>query len=141
MELYRTFRRSKPLLPIIPQFARQDGRIGSRILSTVRCSPLMRSIISFELDDDCILPVVSNPAIDGTTSRLNNFVNGFDLEKDILSYMRHLRQFNFHIRTIFENATHVEIDTIRQSFMKYQQESVDCAVDFFNNNYGQCQIY
>ncbi|CAF0810250.1 unnamed protein product [Rotaria sordida] len=223
MELYRTFRRSKPLLPIIPQFARRDGRIGSRILSTVRCSPLMRSIISFELYDDCILPVVSNPeefdecvcllsqlgsqlssftisivyvyaynsdiiisriasiscpylkqltmkiyqniihyeqcivpllrrlsnveyltlllAIDGTTSRLNNFVNGFDLEKDILSYMRHLHQFNFHIRTIFENATHVEIDTIRQSFMKYQQESVDCAVDFFNNNYGQCQIY
>ncbi|CAF4713000.1 unnamed protein product [Rotaria sp. Silwood2] len=55
--------------------------------------------------------------------------------------MRHLRQFNFHIRTIFENATHVKIDIIRQGFMKYQQESVDCAVDYFNNNYGQCQIY
>ncbi|CAF4830869.1 unnamed protein product, partial [Rotaria sp. Silwood2] len=80
-------------------------------------------------------------AIDGTTSRLKDFVSGFDLEKDILSCMRHLRQFNFHIRTIFENATHVKIDIIRQGFMKYQQESVDCAVDYFNNNYGQCQIY
>ncbi|CAF1442490.1 unnamed protein product [Rotaria sordida] len=193
MKHYRIFRRSKPLLPIIPQFVRLEGYIGSRILYTVRCSPLIRSIVSFELDDECILPIVSNPenadiisqiesiscphlkqltmkiyqniihyeecivsllqrfsnieyltlllAIDGTTSRLNNFINGFDLEKDIVSYMPNLRQFNFHIRTIFENATHIEIDTIRQSFLKYQKGSVDCAVDYFNNNYSQCQIY
>ncbi|CAF4061155.1 unnamed protein product [Rotaria sordida] len=222
MKHYRIFRRSKPLLPIIPQFVRLEGYIGSRILYTVRCSPLIRSIVSFELDDECILPIVSNPdefdecvsllsqlgsqlcsltisivyvyvenvdiisqigsiscphlkqltmkiyqniihyeeciisllqrfsnieyltlllAIDGTTSRLNNFINGFDLEKDIVSYMPNLRQFNFHIRTIFENATHIEIDTIRQSFLKYQKGSVDCALDYFNNNYSQCQIY
>ena len=54
--------------------------------------------------------------------------------------MPHLCQFNFHIRSILENASHVELDTIRQSFF-LQQQSVDCAVDYFNNNYGQCQIY
>jgi hypothetical protein len=73
--------------------------------------------------------------------KLNHFIDGFDLEKDIISHMPHLRQFNFHIRSIIKNASHINIDTIRQSFMKQQQQSVDCAIDYFNNNYGQCQIY
>jgi len=55
--------------------------------------------------------------------------------------MRHLRQFSFHIRSILTNVPHVKIDTIRQSFKKRQQSSFDCALDYFNNNYGQCQIY
>ncbi|CAF3863221.1 unnamed protein product [Rotaria sordida] len=100
---------------------------------------------------ECIVPLLqrlSNVeyltlllAINGTRSRLDHFVDGFDLEKDIVSYMPYLHQFNFHIRTIFQNATHVEINTIRESFLKYQQESIGCTVDYFNNNYGQCQIY
>ncbi|CAF3550461.1 unnamed protein product [Rotaria sp. Silwood1] len=76
-------------------------------------------------------------SIDEPTSKLKNFVNRFYFEKDIVSYMPHLRQFNFHIRTIFVNAIHIKIDTIRQSFVKYQQESVYCTIDYFNNNYGQ----
>jgi len=71
----------------------------------------------------------------------NHFVDGFDLEQHIVSYMPHLRQFNFHIRSILEKASHVEIDTIRQSFKKLQQGSFDCVLDYFNNDYGQCQIY
>jgi hypothetical protein len=55
--------------------------------------------------------------------------------------MPHLRQFNCHIRSIIKNTSHINIDTICQSFMKHQQQSVDCAIDYFNNNYGQCQIY
>ncbi len=107
-----------------------------------------RNIINYEECIVSLLQRLSNVeyltlllAIDGTTSRLSHFVNGFDLEKDIVSYMPRLRQFNFHIRSILENATHIEIDTIRQTFHKHQQKSVDCAVDYFNNNYGQCQIY
>jgi hypothetical protein len=74
--------------------------------------------------------------------RLNHFIDGYDLEKDIISYMPHLRQFHFHIRSILRNASYTEIDTIRQSFLKYQhKQSVDCAVDYFNDNYSQCQIY
>ncbi|CAF4201137.1 unnamed protein product [Rotaria magnacalcarata] len=108
------FGRGEPLRSIIPQFLRLDGYVGDRHVGA---------------------------AIDGTTSRLNNFVNGFDLKKDIVSHMPHLRQFNFHIRSIFENVTHVEIDAIRRSFLKYQLGSVDCAVNYFNNNYGRCQTY
>jgi hypothetical protein len=37
--------------------------------------------------------------------------------------------------------TLLTIDIIRQSFTKQQQQSVDCALDHFNNNYGQCHIY
>ncbi|CAF1588532.1 unnamed protein product, partial [Adineta steineri] len=32
------------------------------------------------------------------------------------------------------------VNTIRQSFRR-QQQSVDCVLDYFNNSYGQCQIY
>ncbi|CAF4842810.1 unnamed protein product, partial [Rotaria sp. Silwood1] len=100
---------------------------------------------------ECIVPLLQRLAnveyltlllaINGTTNGLNNFVNGFDLKKDIVSYMPHLHQFIFSIRSILENPIHIEIHTIRHNFLKYQQESVDCTVDYFNNNHGQCQIY
>jgi len=54
--------------------------------------------------------------------------------------MPRLRQFNFHIRSILKNASHVTIDQIRQSFLN-QQQPFDCVLDHFSNNYGQCQIY
>ncbi|CAF2983412.1 unnamed protein product [Rotaria sp. Silwood2] len=79
-------------------------------------------------------------AIDITTTRLTHFITEFDLENDIVSYMPHLCQFNFHIRSILENASPVEIGTIRRSIMKCQQDVI-CTVDYFNNNYGQCQLY
>jgi hypothetical protein len=73
---------------------------------------------------------------------LNNyFIDGNYLEKDITSHMPHLRQFHFHIRSVLCNAPHVEIDTIRQSFRKEQNKFVDCTLDYFDNNHGQCQIY
>ncbi|CAF3822736.1 unnamed protein product, partial [Rotaria sp. Silwood1] len=100
---------------------------------------------------ECIVPLLQRVAnveyltlllaINGTTSGLNDFVNGFDLKKHIVSYMPPLHQFIFHIRSILENPIHIEIDTIRHSCLKYQQESVDCTVNYFNNNHSQCQIY
>jgi hypothetical protein len=81
--------------------------------------------------------------IDLSVTGRNHFIDGFYFENCIISYMSHLRQFHFHIRSILKNPTHVEVDTIRQSFIRYrqQQQTVDCAIDYFNNNYGQCQIY
>ncbi|CAF2222920.1 unnamed protein product [Rotaria magnacalcarata] len=106
-----------------------------------------RSIIDYE---NLFLPVLqrlSNVkylilllAIEFKRNTPKHFIDGFDLDKDIISYMPHLCQFHVHIRSILPNASHVEVDTIRQSFMK-QQQSVDCAIDYFNNNHGQCQIY
>ncbi|CAF1686998.1 unnamed protein product [Rotaria magnacalcarata] len=106
-----------------------------------------RSIIDYE---NLFLPVLqrlSNVeylilllAIEFERNTPKHFIDGFDLDKDIISYMPHLCQFHFHIRSILPNACHVEIDTIRQTFMK-QQQSVDCAIDYFNNDHGQCQIH
>jgi len=80
-------------------------------------------------------------AIGQRRSMTNYFIDGYHLENDIISYMPHLNQFYFHIRSVLENAPHVEIDTIRQSFRKSQYQFVDCTLDYFNNTYGQCQIY
>jgi hypothetical protein len=71
---------------------------------------------------------------------VNHFIDGFLLERNILPYMPRLPQFNFHIRSILKNASHITIDQIRQSFLK-QQQPFDCVLDHFKNNYGQCQIY
>ena len=54
--------------------------------------------------------------------------------------MPRLRQFNFHIRSILKNASRITIDQIRQSFVK-QQQPFDVVLDYFANNYSQCQIY
>ncbi|CAF1227901.1 unnamed protein product, partial [Rotaria sordida] len=75
---------------------------------------------------------------DGVTP--NHFIDGSILERDILSYMPRLRQFNYHIRSILKHASHIKIDKIRQSFLK-EQQSFNCVLDHFKNNYGQCQIY
>jgi hypothetical protein len=79
-------------------------------------------------------------AIDVDNNGSNHFIDGLDLRRDIISYMPNLFQFDFHIRSILENADHIEIDRIRQSFNQYEQ-SIDCTIDYFNNGYGQCQIY
>jgi hypothetical protein len=70
----------------------------------------------------------------------DHFIDGFDLQRDIISYMPYLRQFYFHIRSIVPYAPHINIDTIRQTFVQ-QQQPVDCVLDYFNNHYGQCQIF
>jgi hypothetical protein len=72
--------------------------------------------------------------------RPSHFINGSILEKNILRYMPCLRQFNYHIRSILKNASHIIIDQIRQSFLKHQQP-FNCVLDHFKNEYGQCQIY
>ncbi|CAF3201995.1 unnamed protein product [Rotaria sp. Silwood2] len=69
-----------------------------------------------------------------------HFIDGYGLQRDIISYMPHLRQFHFHIRSIVAYASHIDIDTIRQSFV-HQEQSVDCVLDYFNNSCGQCQIF
>ncbi|CAM4912887.1 unnamed protein product [Rotaria socialis] len=68
---------------------------------------------------------------DGTRS--DHFIDGSILERDILSYMPRLRQFNYHIRSILQNASHIKI---RQSFFN-QQEPFKCVLDHFKNKYEQ----
>ena len=62
-----------------------------------------------------------------------HFIDGYDLQRDIISYMPHLHQFHFHIRSIVAYTSHIDIDTIRQSFVN-QEQSVDCVLDYFNNS-------
>ncbi|CAF1456976.1 unnamed protein product, partial [Rotaria sordida] len=79
-------------------------------------------------------------AIDVNENGSNHFIDGSDLQRDIIPYMSNLFQFDFHIRSILKNADHIELDKIRQSFIQYKQ-SIDCTIDYFNNQYSQCQIY
>lgn len=44
----------------MPQLIYFDGTGGSRILAALRCSTLMGTVISFELDVDCIFPDTPN---------------------------------------------------------------------------------
>ena len=108
---------------------------------------IYRNIFEYE---QCIIPLLQRLssvehltlllAIDVNEIGSNHFIDGLDLERDIISYMPNLFQFDFHIRSILKNADHIEVDKIRQSFNQYEQ-SIDCTIDYFNNGYGQCQIY
>ena len=108
---------------------------------------IYRNIISYQ---ERVLPVLQHLssvehltlllAIDVNQNGPNHFIDGLDLQRDIISYMPNLFQFNFHIRSILKNADHIKLDKIRQSFIQYEQ-SIDYTIDYFNNEYGQCQIY
>jgi hypothetical protein len=69
----------------------------------------------------------------------DRFVDEFDLERNIIPFMPHLRQFDFHIRSILRQISYIEMDLIRRSFIG--KPSVSCTYDYFNNQCGQCQIY
>jgi len=49
---------------------------------------------------------------------------------------KNIFRYSFNITKCF---SYIEVDTILQSFIR--QHSVDCMLDYFNNQYGQCQIY
>ena len=49
-----------PLFSIVPQFVYIEGALYDSLLSFIRGSPIMRSIISFEFDHDCGLLVPLN---------------------------------------------------------------------------------
>ena len=108
---------------------------------------IYRNISAYE---QCIIPFLQRfstvehltllLAIDLNRNGPNHFIDGSDLQRDIISYMPNLFQFNFHIRSILKNADHIKLDKIRQSFIQYEQ-SIDYTIDYFNNEYGQCQIY
>ncbi|CAF4137121.1 unnamed protein product [Rotaria sordida] len=108
---------------------------------------IYRNIFHYER---CIIPLLQHLtniehlilllAIGVTHIGPDHFIDGSDLQRDIISYMPHLRQLDFHIRSIVRHAPYIELDTIRQTFVK-QEQSIDCALDYFNNEYGQCQIY
>jgi hypothetical protein len=78
--------------------------------------------------------------IDVNENGPHHFIDGLDLQRDIISFMPNLFQFDFHIRSLLKNADHIELDKIRQSFIQYEQP-IDFTIDYFNNQYGQCQIY
>ncbi|CAF1097537.1 unnamed protein product [Rotaria sordida] len=54
--------------------------------------------------------------------------------------MPYSRQFNFHIRPILKNPSHITIVQIRQSFLKGQQ-LFNCVLDHWKNNNVQYKIY
>ncbi|CAF2171608.1 unnamed protein product [Rotaria magnacalcarata] len=228
------------LFSVLPQLSGFDMMESSLTISAFRCSRFMRSIISFELDEDCVLPSLAKdddlffpqssrlthiritllflddcirllnqlgsqlysfavslpypsprqnsnamsriasiscpylkeltitsyrnipqyeryivpllqrlPTIEYLTLLLavgvesflpRRFIDGYDLQRDIISHMPHLRQFYIHIRSIVVSVPHTDTDTIRQSF-SHQEQSVDCVLDYFNNDCGQCQIF
>ena len=70
----------------------------------------------------------------------NHFIDGSVLERDIVSHLPRLSQFNFHIRSILKNASHVTVEQIRQSCRK-PMSSFGCTLDRFKNKFSQCQIY
>ena len=109
---------------------------------------IYRNILHYER---CIIPLLqqlSNVehlilllAVGINDSGPDHFIDGSDLQRDVVSSMPHLRQLDFHIRSIVRQASHIALDTIRQTFVQQEQQSIDCALDYFRNDYGQCHIY
>jgi hypothetical protein len=50
-------RREVPLLSVVPDLFDLDGIASKKFLSFIHCSLIMHSIVSIELDDDCVFAV------------------------------------------------------------------------------------
>ena len=75
----------------------------------------------------------------------DQFIDGSNLTRNILSHMPHLNQFRFNIRSIvsFDNQLHVPSnDKIQRSFRNCTDDEVVSYVDYFpSNKRGQCCVY
>jgi hypothetical protein len=108
---------------------------------------IYRNIFFYE---QCVLPLLQRLssvehlqlllAIGHSPHNANRFIDGSHLQQEITSYMPHLRQFDFHIRSVRRDGAHVEPETIQKSFSQFQQP-VDSTVDYFNNGYSQSHVY
>ncbi|CAF4569152.1 unnamed protein product, partial [Rotaria sp. Silwood2] len=73
------------------------------------------------------------------------FIDGNYLMKNIISYMPHLNEFIFNIRSIISinNLTYLPSnDDIQRSFIRFDNHKIISCVDYFpNQEIGQCHIY
>ncbi|CAF2934332.1 unnamed protein product [Rotaria sp. Silwood2] len=73
------------------------------------------------------------------------FIDGNYLMKNIISYMPHLNEFIFNIRSIISinNLTYLPSnDDIQRSFIRFYNHKIISCVDYFpNQEIGQCHIY
>ena len=72
------------------------------------------------------------------------FIDGIHLDKEILGYLSQLTTFKFHIRTVMTSIyqnDYLLIDDIRNTFSHWKYGEVNCYVDYFFGEFGQCHIY
>ncbi len=105
-------------LRILPDCVRWLNQLGSQIHSFI-----VRIVYVYQADEDLS----------------HNWI------RSVYWWISFLKEYYFiyasftSICSILRNATHIEVDTIHQSFTR--QHSIDCILAYFNNQYSQCQIY
>ncbi len=66
------------------------------------------------------------------------------MNNEILRYLSQLTKFIFHIRTIMVNLPahhHLVADNIQNTFQHWKYGLVNCHIDYFSEEIGQCHIY
>ncbi|CAF3315032.1 unnamed protein product [Rotaria socialis] len=73
------------------------------------------------------------------------FIDGNNLQKNIISHMPRLNQFIFNIRSMinYENLNYFPSnEDIHRTFINFKDNQVTSCVDYFpKSKYGQCHIY
>ncbi|CAF2924919.1 unnamed protein product [Rotaria sp. Silwood2] len=73
------------------------------------------------------------------------FIDGNNLQKNIISHMPRLNQFIFNIRSMinYDNLNYFPSnEDIRRTFINFKDNQVTSCVDYFpKSKYGQCHIY
>jgi len=80
-----------------------------------------------------------------SVDRNNRFIDGDDLQKDIINYMGRLNQFRFNIRSTILLTDQIDLlsnEDIEHSFKDFSNKQIISCVNYFlEAKKGQCHIY
>jgi hypothetical protein len=80
-----------------------------------------------------------------SVNRNNRFIDGDDLQKDIINYMGRLNQFRFNIRSTILLKDQIDLlsnEDIEHSFKDFSNNQIISCVNYFlEAKKGQCHIY
>ena len=98
--------RHMPLFSIVPEFVDIDDELFSRVVKIVNCSPLLRTIVSLDLNENCVFRTF--PMEDGLDfsqyihlTELHIGLHRFD------DFVRLLNQIEKQLQSLFVTIGHV----------------------------------
>lgn len=111
--------------------------------------------MKFELDveayDESIVPLLrqmlnlDSLSLECVIRECHRFMDGYDLQKDIIDHLSRLKVFAFNIRSVLFLTNQVSLlsnEDIRRTFANFPIKQIISCVDYFpKNGSGQCHMY
>ncbi|CAF3465394.1 unnamed protein product [Rotaria sp. Silwood1] len=135
---------------IVFSIPRSPIKINKEKLPSLRCFSLYY-LSNIRFYDTIIIPLLHRMSnleqlsLYLSVNRNNGFVDGVDLQQNIINYLPRLNQFRFKIRSTIllnDQTDLLSNEDIQHTFKDFSNSQIiSCANYFLESNKGQCHIY